>query len=109
MISIRLNLLIKYHGDFENKNIVFKETDYLEFSKNNTLKEIIVKTNGNQFKRYAITYADNGTNYQFVNKVTEYNSNDQYANPITIEYEPYQASNEETTKENNIANTNTKK
>ena len=28
------NLLIKYHGDFENKNIVFKETDYLEFSKN---------------------------------------------------------------------------
>lgn len=38
------NLLIKYHGDFENKNIVFKETDYLEFSKNNTLKEIFVKS-----------------------------------------------------------------
>ena len=38
------SLLIKYHGDFENKNIVFKETDYLEFSKNNTLKEIFVKS-----------------------------------------------------------------
>ena len=38
------NLLIKYHGDFENKNIVFKEADYLEFSKNNTLKEIFVKS-----------------------------------------------------------------
>lgn len=38
------NLLIKYHGDFENKNIIFKETDYLEFSKNNTLKEIFVKS-----------------------------------------------------------------
>src|SRR5690606_37189205 len=38
------NLLIKYHGDFENKNIVFKETDYLEFTKNNTLKEIFVKS-----------------------------------------------------------------
>lgn len=38
------NLLIKYHGDFENKNIVFKEIDYLEFSKNNTLKEIFVKS-----------------------------------------------------------------
>lgn len=37
-------LLIKYHGDFENKNIVFKEADYLEFSKNNTLKEIFVKS-----------------------------------------------------------------
>lgn len=38
------NLLVKYHGDFDNKNIVFKETDYLEFSKNNTLKEIFVKS-----------------------------------------------------------------
>lgn len=89
-----------------------KEINYLngvKFIQNKLLKEIIVKTNGNQFKRYAITYADNGTSYQFVSKVTEYNSNDQFANPITIEYEPYQASNEETTKENNIANTNTKK
>ncbi|MHC5202185.1 SIR2 family protein [Myroides sp. LJL119] len=38
------NLLIKYHGDFQNQNIVFKETDYLEFSKNHTLKEIFVKS-----------------------------------------------------------------
>lgn len=38
------SLLIKYHGDFENKNIVFKETDYLEFSQNNTLKETFVKS-----------------------------------------------------------------
>lgn len=38
------NLLIKYHGDFENINIVFKETDYLEFSRDNTLKEIFVKS-----------------------------------------------------------------
>lgn len=89
-----------------------KEINYLngvKFIQNKLLKEVIVRTNGNQFKRYAITYVDNGTSYQFVSKVTEYNSNDQFANPITIEYEPYQASNEETTKENNIANTNTKK
>ncbi len=38
------SLLIKYHGDFKNKNIVFKENDYLEFSKNNTLKETYVKS-----------------------------------------------------------------
>lgn len=38
------NLIIKYHGDFENHNIVLKETDYLEFSKTNTLKEIFVKS-----------------------------------------------------------------
>lgn len=38
------NLLIKYHGDFQNHNIVLKETDYLEFSLNNPLKEIFVKS-----------------------------------------------------------------
>lgn len=38
------NLLIKYHGDFENHNIILKENDYLEFSKLNTLKEIFVKS-----------------------------------------------------------------
>jgi hypothetical protein len=37
-------LLVKYHGDFENHNIVLKETDYLEFSQNNTLKEVFVKS-----------------------------------------------------------------
>lgn len=38
------NLLIKYHGDFENHNIVFKEDDYLNFNKDHTLKEIFVKS-----------------------------------------------------------------
>ncbi|MHA6279545.1 SIR2 family protein [Salinimicrobium sp. CAU 1759] len=38
------NLLIKYHGDFNNKNIVLKETDYLEFSNTNILKETFVKS-----------------------------------------------------------------
>lgn len=38
------NLLIKYHGDFENHNIVFKEDDYLNFSKEHTLKEIFIKS-----------------------------------------------------------------
>lgn len=37
-------LLIKYHGDFESHNTVLKEHDYLEFSKNHTLKEVFVKS-----------------------------------------------------------------
>lgn len=37
-------LLVKYHGDFENHNIVLKESDYLEYSQNNTLKEVFVKS-----------------------------------------------------------------
>ncbi|MCB9202180.1 MAG: SIR2 family protein [Flavobacteriales bacterium] len=37
-------LLIKYHGDFENHNVVLKENDYLNFSNKNTLKEVFVKS-----------------------------------------------------------------
>lgn len=37
-------MVIKYHGDFHNKNIVLKETDYLEYSKTNVLKETFVKS-----------------------------------------------------------------
>ncbi|MDR6084480.1 hypothetical protein QE441_000274 [Chryseobacterium sp. SORGH_AS909] len=88
------------------------EINYLngiKFTQNKQLKEIIVKTNDNLFKRYAVEYVNNETSYQFANKITEYNSNDQAANPITIEYEPYQSGNEETTKENSIATNNTKK
>ncbi|WP_051884555.1 RHS repeat-associated core domain-containing protein [Chryseobacterium luteum] len=91
---------------------ILNEINYLsgiKFVQNKQLKEIIVKTNGNQFKRYAVEYINNGASYQFANKIIEYNSNDQAANPITIGYEPYQSGNEETTKENNIATNNTKK
>ncbi|MGG5209818.1 RHS repeat-associated core domain-containing protein [Chryseobacterium sp. MIQD13] len=80
----------------------FKEINYLsgiEFIQNRLLKEIVVKSNGNQFKRYAIEYADNGTSYQFAKKLTEFNAANESANPVifnyeqnnTTEYTPYQS------------------
>lgn len=51
------------------------------------LNDIVVKSNGNQFKRYAIEYTNNGTNYQFANKITEYNSENIAANPVQFENE----------------------
>ncbi|WP_228408167.1 RHS repeat-associated core domain-containing protein [Chryseobacterium sp. HMWF035] len=50
------------------------------------LDHIIVKTNYNPYKKYTIEYGNNGTSYQFVNKITEYNSEGVAANPITFEY-----------------------
>lgn len=81
-----------------------KEINYLngtEFIQNRLLKEVVVKTNGSQFKRYAIDYADNGTNYQFAKKLTEYNAANEPANPVifnyeqnnTSEYTPYESIN----------------
>ncbi|WBV55574.1 SpvB/TcaC N-terminal domain-containing protein [Chryseobacterium daecheongense] len=95
-----------------NLDRTFKEISYHQgfyYNQDKLLNEVVVSTNGNQFRRYALEYTDNGTSYQFVNKITEYNSNNEAANPIAIEYEPAQTAGEETTKEYNITTTNTKK
>lgn len=62
----------------------------IRFVQNKLLKDVIVKTNGSQFKRYSIDYDGNGTKYQFVKKLTEYNSQDIAANPIVFgnQYNP---------------------
>ncbi|WP_419494855.1 SpvB/TcaC N-terminal domain-containing protein [Chryseobacterium bernardetii] len=67
-----------------------KEINYMngvEFIQNRLLKEIKVSSNGKQFKRYAVEYTNNGSSYQFANGITEYNTDDQPANPVKFEYE----------------------
>jgi len=89
-----------------------KEINYLsgtEFIQNKLLKEIVVKSNGSQFKRYSVEYESNNTSYQLAKSITEYNSSGEASNPVVIKYESQQNINEETTKENDIATTNTKK
>ncbi|MGE8555280.1 MAG: RHS repeat-associated core domain-containing protein [Chryseobacterium jejuense] len=69
---------------------VFKELNYLqgvEFQQDKLLQNVVVMSNGNQFKRYEIEYDGNGTTYQFVKKITEYNAKDLPANPVTFNYE----------------------
>lgn len=56
------------------------------FIQTKLLKDIIVKTNNQQFKKYSLDYIKNNTNYQFLKNITEYNSNNEAANPITFEY-----------------------
>jgi len=51
------------------------------------LDNIVMKTNNNPYKKYTIEYGNNGTSYQFVNKITEYDSDGtNAANPIEFEY-----------------------
>jgi hypothetical protein len=66
------NLLIKYHGDFENHNIVLKETDYLEFSKNHTLKEIFVKSLFSNKVILFIGYSFSDINLKLLNREMQY-------------------------------------
>jgi len=66
------NLLIKYHGDFDNHNIVLKETDYLEFSKNHTLKEIFVKSLFSNKVILFIGYSFSDINLKLLNREMQY-------------------------------------
>ncbi|WP_411811346.1 RHS repeat-associated core domain-containing protein [Chryseobacterium scophthalmum] len=66
-----------------------KEQTYIQgigFTQNKILSEIHVRSNGSQFKKYTIDYVKNGTNYQFVNQITEYNANNEPANPVVFSY-----------------------
>ncbi|MCQ9636451.1 FG-GAP-like repeat-containing protein [Chryseobacterium sp. WG23] len=85
--------------DYSNRNL--KELHiangyYIQQTK--ILNQITVLTNNNQFKRYAIEYAGNNTNYQFVKKITEFSAKDiagkeEAANDIAFEYESDPLSN----------------
>ncbi|AZA58516.1 RHS repeat-associated core domain-containing protein [Chryseobacterium shandongense] len=66
-----------------------KEQAYIQglrFIQDKILSGIIVNTNGSQFRKYLVEYTSNGTNYQFLNKITEYNANNETANPVTFTY-----------------------
>lgn len=50
------------------------------------LDNISVKTNNSLYTKYALEYGNNGTNYQFVNTITEYKSEGESANPVKFQY-----------------------
>ncbi|RLJ34189.1 RHS repeat-associated protein [Chryseobacterium sp. 7] len=58
----------------------------LKYTQNKLLSEIKVSYNGSQFKKYGIDYIKNGTNYQSVDKITEYNAENKAANPVVFTY-----------------------
>ncbi|WP_370901325.1 T6SS effector amidase Tae4 family protein [Chryseobacterium gossypii] len=78
------------HIEFKYSDRNLKESNYvygLELVQDKLLTEIIVKYDINQFKKYVVEYGNNGTNYQFVKTITEYNTANEAANPIVFENE----------------------
>ena len=66
----------------------YKESSYtagIPIIQDQLLNNIIVKTNSLQFKKYEVVYKKSGTNYQFVDRITEYNANNEPANPVVFE------------------------
>ncbi|WP_326981924.1 SpvB/TcaC N-terminal domain-containing protein [Chryseobacterium sp. MYb264] len=60
-----------------------------KFIQNKILSEIKISSNENPVRRYGLDYIQeaNGNKYQFVKQITEYNSANEAANPITFDYE----------------------
>jgi len=78
--------------EFTYADRLLKEQSFsqgVEFVQNNILKEITVSSNSQLYKKYKVDYKTdtNGTDYQFVDKITEFNSDNEEANPVTFEYE----------------------
>ena len=72
--------------------IDLKEESYIagiQIYKIKFFPEVKVITYNNQFKRYSIEYTGNGTNYQFAGKITEYNANNEAANPLPSIIRPW--------------------
>ncbi len=73
--------------NYTNRNLV--EESYVKgykFVQDKLLTEVKVQSNGNSYRKYVIDYLQNGTNYKFINKITEYNSQGEAANPVTFTY-----------------------
>ena len=92
----------------------FRESSFVageKFIQSNILTSVQVDTGGKQFKKYVINYhnGENGTKYQFVNSITEYNSNNEPSNPVIFEYERKSQEKETLTYEYAVKNTHTKK
>jgi len=69
---------------------LFSEQSYREgisFTQNKILKSVVVNTNGNLFRKYIIeNKKETNSNYEFVEKISVYNSLEQNANPVNFFY-----------------------
>ncbi|QCX53038.1 RHS repeat-associated core domain-containing protein [Elizabethkingia sp. JS20170427COW] len=88
-----------------------KEVSYvngIKFLQNKLLNDVRVVNNGTQFKRYQITHiSEDG--YPKVSSITEYNSQNQAANPTVFNYQVNPVLADISTIEHGIKNTHTKK
>lgn len=81
------NEIIFQYAARDSKEVAY--TNGLAFAQQNILNNVVVNTNGSLFKKYAIAYKKdlNNTQYQYVDKITEYNSQNQAANPVVFNYQ----------------------
>ncbi|MCE3024026.1 hypothetical protein LW131_04225 [Riemerella anatipestifer] len=83
-------------------------TDGLEYIQEHLLKTVQVINNGNLFKKYILEHKSID-GYPRVEQITEYNSENQPANPVVFSYQNPPLSGQRQVAEQEIRNTHTKK
>ncbi|MCY1662608.1 RHS repeat-associated core domain-containing protein [Chryseobacterium sp. SL1] len=78
--------------DFTYSSRTNAETAYVKgqlFSQYNLLESVKVYSNGNQYKKYLVTYKKDlqETGYRYIDQIQVFNSNNEPANPIVFNYE----------------------
>lgn len=88
------NAIIKMHGDFNHKNIVLKEDDYLKYSENYRLMEVFIKslfaTNTILFVGFSADDPNVNQIYSWVNNILRQNQREVYLlqiNDVDADYE----------------------
>jgi RHS repeat-associated protein len=78
--------------DFTYSARTHAETAYIKgqlFIQNNLLESVKVSSNGNQYKKYVVTYKKDlqETGYRYINNIQVFNASNEPANPIVFNYE----------------------
>lgn len=91
--KVHFNELVFQYATRDSKEIAY--SNGLSFIQQSILTNVQVNANGILFKKYDIAYKkdSNNTNYQYVDKITEYNSQNQAANPVVFNYQSSSNSN----------------
>ncbi|MCT2409967.1 FG-GAP-like repeat-containing protein [Chryseobacterium antibioticum] len=76
----------------------------ISFIQDKLLNTIVVKANNSQYRKYDIIYKSDDTKYQFVEKIQEYNSENQLAHPIEFSRIENQTNNSHFSQSSNFYN-----
>lgn len=75
-------ILFNYNGDTSRTLTEQSYVKGVSFIQNKLLNTIVVKANSSQYRKYKVTYRTDATRYHFVDKIQEFNADNQPATPI---------------------------
>ncbi|WP_066433510.1 FG-GAP-like repeat-containing protein [Chryseobacterium sp. CCH4-E10] len=77
-------VLFNYNSTTTRSLVEQSYVNGISFIQDRLLNSIVVKTGNLQYKKYEVIYKSDDTRYQFVDKIQEYNADNELANPVAF-------------------------